>query len=395
MLTKDHLNVLLALIRQPTSNINKIKAYLDEAGIDMSYYAVKKSYEELFSLKILRQQQDFVDPVVPGRKRLLTEVEGNYKPEVLGLVRHHVIFKQVPNKQMVERFKIACDEHPYTHYRTMLLGAGMNCYAQFDVPKDAELDMMDFYKDLKKYIKANALVKINHSISTYSELKMNLYDPNENRWKFKIFKSKGKSDEISLEETWEQMDKVKPVNFKKSKSLIDSLKDIELNLIRELTINANVKAADIQEHYNKDRTTISRYLGKLKKEVMGEPTLYYDRLKFDMNSPQIIIGKISDQHVLDTLHTLFELGKFPFRSELISDQYHFLLILMVPPSLAPEIGYFIWELQQDIETYSVSVSVEAAWRYPFYPVNYDITTRSWRTDKEYINDSIISKIADI
>ncbi len=391
MLNSDQKNVLFALIHDPRFNLNTIKSYLDSKNIKISYYSIKKAYEDLHKNNILRDAEIIADPVVPGGRRMISEVEGNYQPDRLGLQRYHVIFYKLPNTHAVDLFKKACDEHPYTHYRTLLIGDGMNGYAQFDIPIGLKIEMFKFYEELSEILGCSEFEVLKAERSTRSDLKLDKYNAKDGKWDFNIF------GENSLESLWnDRIDKqANKYLVDQSISLLSTLKYIDLRLIRELTINANVKAADIHKYYKKDRTTISRYLSRLKSDIMTLPTLYYDRLKFDMSSPQLITGTVESPRILNLLHQIYEQNEFPFRSELISEGAKFMMILMVPPSVAPEISYFIWSKVNSMKIYNISVSVDSAKKYPFYHMNFDELHVKWRTDKEYIINNVIKVLKTI
>lgn len=337
-------------------------------------------------MKILRQDAIKEDPVVPGSQRIYTAVEANYNPAKLGLIRQHVIFRKLPDLEKIKIFEKMCDYHPFTHYRTLLLGQGMNAYAQFDIPLGIEELMDEFYDKMSKILGCKGFEVINSKISTYSELKFDHWNQKENRWNFSVF------GDDSLDHMWNNdiPDVSAEYLERNTKSVIHKLNSLDLMLLREVTINARVKAADIGAHYNKDRTTISHHLGKLD-EILDVPSLYYDRLKFDLNSPQMIIGKVDDAKTINQLHAIYELNQFPFRSILISDGPDFIMLLMVPPSIAPEISYFMWSKVPNIETLSFSVSEDNSWQYPFYPNNYDVKSGSWKVSREYVIDDTINE----
>jgi hypothetical protein len=390
LLSSDQINVLYALIHNPKFNLNAITKYLNKIGIEISYYTVQKTYGELINQGILRNESSITDPITPGNTRLITHVEGNYVPEKLGLIRQHVVFRNLSDNYSVNKFKEICDIHPYTHYRTLLIGSGLHGYAQFDIPNNSASEMYEFYSSIRTILNSNDFQLINHHRSTYSELKLDHFNHLTGNWDFHIFSDQNKS----LEKIWETHNNVEEVYLQTQySSIMEHLNPIEIQLIRELTINANVKAQNIHKFYQRDRTTISKYLKKLETDVMGNPTLYYDRSQFDLSSPQMIIGEVDMPQTINKLHRVFGDNRLPFRSEIISDGPRFIIILMVPPSLGPEISYFVWTKTQNIEMNSISLSLDNSWRYPFYPENYDIESSKWKTSKEYINTDIINKFS--
>lgn len=361
-------------------NVNALRDHLLERGVKLSYYAISNIYEELVDKKILRQEIEIDDPILPGNKRIITYTEGEYIPEKIGLIRQHVIFKGLANQGVYNKFMKACDAHPYTTYRTYVLGLGMKGYAHFDIPVGTEVLMHKFYTELARILGDVEFEVLNTRRTTSSYIHFNLWE--DDHWNYHLH---------DLETAWEDLLTPKTNKYHELtiENLMDNFDKLDLMLIRELTYNAKVKAADIAEFYTKDRTTISRRLNRIEKLIMGEPRLYYDRYKFDMNSSQMIIGEVDNPETINKLHTLLEKDLFPFRAELSSDGPRFVFTMMVPPSKAPEIAHFIWRIIPNIEINSSAVTDKGSWRYTFYPENYDVKNNSWKTSEQYIvNDTI-------
>lgn len=360
-------------------NVNAIRDHLLERGVKLSYYAISNIFEELVEKKILRQESEIEDPILPGKKRIITCAEGEYVPEKIGLIRQHVIFKGLANQKVYNKFMKACDAHPYTTYRTYVLGLGMKGYAHFDIPVGTEELMYKFYTKLAKLLGDVEFEVLNTRRTTSSDMHFNLWE--DDHWNY---------NPHDLETAWDNL--TVPNTDKYGELTVDNLMDnfdkLDLMLIRELTYNAKVKAADIADFYAKDRTTISRRLNRIEKLIMGESRLYYDRYKFDMNSSQMIIGEVDNPNIINKLHALLENDLFPFRAELSSDGPRFVFNMMVPPSKAPEIAHFIWKIIPNIEINSSAVTDKGSWRYTFYPENYDVNN-GWKTSEQYIVDDTI------
>ena len=380
MLSSSYIHVLYTLVKNPTMNVNKLRDHLLERGVNLSYYAISNIYEELVKKKILREDTEIDDPILPGNKRIITFAEGDYIPEKIGLIRQHVIFKGLANQEVYNRFMKACDTHPYTTFRTYVLGLGMKGYAQFDIPVGTEDLMSNFYTQLAKLLGDVDFEVINTRRTTTSNMHFNLWE--EDHWNYHPH---------NLETAWDNLTVQQSIKYQELtvENLMHNFDKLDLMLLRELTYNAKVKAADIADFYIKDRTTISRRLNRIEKLIMGDPRLYYDRYKFDMNSSQMIIGEVDDPKIINKLHTLLEKDLFPFRAELSSDGPRFVFNMMVPPSKAPEIAHFIWKIIPNIEINSSAVTDKGSWRYTFYPENYDVKAHSWiKTEQYMVNDTI-------
>lgn len=388
MISSSTTHVLSALIQDPLLNISKLHEKLETAGYSISYYAVSQTYQQLLDQQLLRQQRTITDVVVPGGSRLQTEVEANYSPETLDLVRHHVIFWSLQSEHSITLFEQICDFHPYTHYRSLLMGVGLHAYAQFDVPANATELMDEFYQQLLATIDAKKYTVIQASYNSISEIALHRFlSDTADHWDFSI--DGDRSD--NLENTWNAL--IAPTSYIKNDyvSVIDKLDKLDLLLLRELTLNAKVKSKDLVTFYNKDRTTLQRRITKLSEQVLTTPSLYYNRQKFDLSSPQMIYGTARDATTINKLHMLLSGDNFPFRAELISDKNEFLCNMLVPPSLAPEISHFIWKKIHDVQILTFGVGIQSSWKYPFYPNNYDTELKQWKVSRNYLIDSVFGQ----
>ncbi len=178
--------VMLNLIQNPTISVNSLRKLLNDQGYPMSYHQINQIISFLHSMGALRRTTEIYDPILPGNKRLQTEVEGRYNPKSLGLIRQDVIFFNFPSAEAVNRFFQICDLHPYTHYRTIFLDHGTNAYTQFDVPLDGRNTMDRFYRSVQKELGLASYTKVENERMSQSHLDLDLWSsPNE--WDFNIY----------------------------------------------------------------------------------------------------------------------------------------------------------------------------------------------------------------
>lgn len=122
---------------------------------------------------------------------------------------------------------------------------------------------------------------------------------------------------------------------------------------------------------------------------MDKPRLYYDRLTFDLSSPQMLIGHSEDLGVINKLHTVFGSERFPYRVELISDNENFILIFMIPPAQVMEFSQFIWQFVPELENMIISISAKSAKRYYFDHRNYNYEKKEWISSRKYLLDNVL------
>ncbi|RMG34073.1 MAG: hypothetical protein D6732_11005 [Methanobacteriota archaeon] len=371
--------VMLNLIQYPKISVNSLKKLLNDQGYPMTYHQLSQILSFLHSSGVLRKTKEIRDPVLPGGKRLLTEVEGRYNPKSLGLIRQDLVFFDFPNNDTIERFFRICDLHPYTHYRTIYLDNGMNAYAQFDVPIDARAQMDEFYRAIQKELELKSFIKVEDERMSQSRLDLS-YWSSPNEWDFAVF------GPDSIEEFWGGLPSNSYYEVREMDPFLHKLDSLDFFLIRELTVNGKVRPVDIASFYKRDASTISRRMNKIEENVMGKPVLQYDRRIFDITVPLLIMGDAGGAKEINRFHSFLETNLLPFRSFMRSEKSKFIHVAWLPPSIAGEYGYFLWEKFKDIKFSFLYLTEKYSWVYPFYNLNFDFDQKKWRSDKSYLID---------
>lgn len=371
--------VMLNLIQYPKISVNSLKKLLNDQGYPMTYHQIAQVLSFLHSSGVLRKHREIQDPVLPGGKRLQTEVEGRYSPKRLGLVRQDLVFFDFPNSAAVERFFRICDFHPYTHYRTIYLDNGMNAYAQFDVPLEARSIMDQFYGMIQKELGMESFLKVEDERMSQSRLDLS-YWSSPNEWDFSVF------GPGSIEELWEGLPGISYYEVREMDPFLTKLDSLDFFLIRELTVNGKVRPVDIAKHYERDASTISRRMTKIEENVMTNPVLQYDRKIFDITVPLLITGDAGSAEEINRFHSLLDSNLLPFRSFMRSEKSKFIHVAWLPPSIAGEYGYFLWEKFKNIKFSFLYLSEQYSWVYPFYNLNFDFENKRWKTSKSYLVD---------
>ncbi len=384
---KDY-RIFLSLERNPSqSNV----AISKEVG--MSAEAVRIRLQRMKAKGFLRPDRQIDDPVL-GR-RTQTEVEAVYSPSRLGLLRQHVLFLGIHDVLSMSRLKKLCDEHPYTHYRVAAYGDGAAMYVQFDIPPDISGLMESLYRRLRDLgLFEQFVVKTPLRVARL-QADFERWSLGQNRWSLDYGRKAAAGSRLSrLESVWDRFlandpqTAVPPIR----RAMVHDFDNLDMSLLRELTINAKPNLRRLGELYNRDATTISRRVKRLRHLVIRNELLYYDRSVFDLTYTQMIAGHFRAGSDLspERLHRFVMSGEIPFECQCIGDDESFLLFVTSAPSFAPEFSEFFWEHATRSSVYQLQLN--SSFTYFFYHKNY-FGRGEWNTSRDYVLDTPLASIS--
>jgi hypothetical protein len=170
--------------------------------------------------------------------------------------------------------------------------------------------------------------------------------------------------------------------------------------LRELTINSRVgrgkegNIKELGELHNKDPTTISRRIKKIRESIAPRDQLYYDRTVFDLTYHQLIRGDFSKNGDLTptTLTSFVNSGEIPFDLKVWCDASSFVVYLTSPPSFASDFSEFFWEHSDNVSVNQLHLRTDRSHTYYFYHENYDFAIDGWKNTPEYIVDGPLRAI---
>ncbi|MBS3793895.1 MAG: Lrp/AsnC family transcriptional regulator [Candidatus Thorarchaeota archaeon] len=381
---KDYL-IFLCLEQDPSLSNASISEEVSETE-SISAESVRTRIQKMKESGFLRPDRTIEDPVLGERTQ--TEVEAVYNPHQIGLLRQHVLFQGVPNNRSLDGLKAACDSHPYTHYRTLGYSKGATLYAQFDIPPSAIETMHCFYTELEeRQLFANLHVYETQSLAKH-EADFHEWNLVDNKWSMEYGTKSRKGTGLSrIENLWDdflQSHDEKGLE-QKSPEMAFTLDELDMALLRELTINGTPSIKPLGPIHNRDPSTISRRISRLKETVAADDMLYYDRSVFDLTYPQLVVGRFLQDNEMnaDSLYWFIESGGLPFESKGIIDDDEFILFITTPPSVAPEISEFMWEHSAEIDVFQLQL--DSSFTYYFYHKNY-LGNGKWNTNRDYLLD---------
>ncbi|MFX1254343.1 MAG: winged helix-turn-helix transcriptional regulator [Promethearchaeota archaeon] len=382
---KDYL-IFLHLEQNPSLSNNALAKI-----IGISAESVRIRIIAMKSKGFLRQDRTISDPLLG--ERLQTAFEAHYIPSALGLIRQHVIFRGIRNRAELNTLKNICDEHPYTHYRTTAFNYNASLYAQFDIPPEITQQMKKMYRHLQDLDLFEDFIVIQSPQIAKSPADFQRWNQEEQQWTLSPdIKYNSTTKSSGLENIWIHFLESRPQELpnKKYFSIVHKLDDLDMILLRELTINSRLNIKRLAKIYDKDATTLSRRIKKIRKNIAPVILLYYNRSVFDLTYPQIITGnfKSGEDFTPKSFSSFIHSGELPFECSVVIEGNAFLLYQTTPPSIASEFSEFIWDHAENIAVFQLQLN--AAFTYYFYHENYDGKGK-WKVDDGYILDPILSK----
>ncbi|MBD3159568.1 MAG: hypothetical protein GF309_12315 [Candidatus Lokiarchaeota archaeon] len=388
---KDYL-IFLCLEQDPSLSNASISREVSETE-PISSESVRIRIQKMKQSGFLRPNRTIRDPILGDRTQ--TEVEAVYDPHKIGLLRQHVLFKDIPNRTSLNKLKAVCDSHPYTHFRTLGYSKGATLYAQFDIPPSTVDIMSELYSNLRERGLFAHLDYFETQFLATHEADFHEWNLVDNRWSVEYGTKSGKGSRLSrIEDLWEefQTSQEEKNPEQTSPEMAFSLDELDMTLLRELTINGTPAIKPLAPVYHRDPSTISRRINRLRETVAENDMLYYDRSVFDLTYPQLVVGEFTEENELDagSLYWFIESGGLPFESKVLIDGNRFILFVVTPPSLSPEVSEFMWEHTSYVNVYQLQL--DSSFTYYFYHKNY-LGNGKWNTNRDYVLGEPLSSIS--
>jgi len=381
------LKILLQLEQDPSLSKSKIAR-----RIGVAPETVRLRLQRLKDRGVLRPNRIITDPLLG--ERLQTEMEAVYVPSSLGLLRHHVLFLGVHTREQLNQLKRLCDIHPHTHYRVVAFGDGATLYAQFDIPPQAEPLIRELYERLvgRDLCEDYQVVESRYVSGKGADLQR--WNTDSNKWEIEYGKKSSTGTRLSrVEAIWsdflDQCPEEDPAEDRPRTP--ETLDQLDLLLLRELTINSRPSFTQLGEVYKRDATTISRRVDRIRKMFAPHDVLYLDRTIFDLTYPQLITGTFHNNNELNakTFYWFVRSGAIPFEMKGVTNGTDFLLYSMTPPSFASELSEFFWEHCSHVRVHQLQL--DSSYTYFFYHENYS-PGQGWRHDRPYVVDEPLRQL---
>ncbi len=298
-----------------------------------------------------------------------------FDPGRLGLVRH-VVFFTASSETQVEKLEMACDLHPYTHYRARIYGPSTGLFTQFDIPLSGTQHLSEFLEalqDLGFSSDVQDIPSTGHRVSTPANLER--FDSQNQSWNYDWNQWPNIIDSCTTEIETPEQDLQTP-----------ELSSVELGVLRDLTSNADISQREIQEKYSVSQSTASRKMALVEEQFIESIRARIDRSRFDVTSTKLFFSTQAEQGAREKLFNALQredAPPFPLSIDLL-DEGALLLWGRMPPTHEHNLFYALWRYLPEIRVFTMDTVGNHSSLYWFYPENYDLDRNSWKVSKEWM-----------
>ncbi len=361
-LSNDELIMIKALEKDPLMSLSDLSK-----ETSLSWPTVKKRYEYLKENQLIRTPF------------------ATYRPETIGLTRLNVI-AWLPNHSSLTLMEQACREHPYTVYRSRIVGSGFGIFIQFNVPPEGKVNMVNFLNLLvQEKIITDYLMFSSTGIRKEIYPNLQAYDSATGKW---IFSWKQWISHFDEEDPAELPDPPKAIDM-------ETIKPIHFDILRLLTKDASTKQSDIMKTFGLSKSTAFNYYSFVMKNFVSSVRLNYDREYFDLTDTYLALIQNLTTVQLKKLFAYFDKHQPPFRISLdLLNEQSALIWGNMPPIHATRFGYTLWKKFPQMKLYTMVTRDEGASNYWFYPPNYDFEKKQWKFSEEYMVTEPFNRIME-
>ncbi|MCF2135897.1 MAG: Lrp/AsnC family transcriptional regulator [Candidatus Thorarchaeota archaeon] len=315
-------------------------------------------------LQQLRDAQVLSDPVAV------------FNPDKLGLERYIVLLR-AKTERSIEVLEVACDVHPYTHYRSRTYGPYTGLFAQFDIPPDGRDNLQRFLEGLCKLDMCEIVdARRGTSFRTSTKTNLELFDSMTMTWDYDWTEW---SHDISTVSDREELSSF-------TASEIPLLTPVDLRILQELTANANVNQTHLQKKLSLSQSSVSRKVIALTQNYIESVRAQIDRSRFDVTSTKMFFCPHAEDSIRNKLFNAFSLETappFPISIDLL-EEHGVLLWGRMPPSHEHKLFYTLWKFLPELQVFTMDTVRNHSRLYWFYPDNFDADRKRWRSDKHWM-----------
>ena len=358
VLRKQDIIILLAYISDPFVSITEIASTL---GVTRT--TARKRVESLKRREIIRS------PIAV------------YSPYSLGLRRLNVI-AHVDSLENLEKLVLACNEHPYTHYRTRLLGGAIGLFIQFDIPENTVALIETFLQELEQ----NNIIQ-NFTLYPSTGIRKEVY-ANIKRFNFELSRW-----DFTWENWFESLEN-ESISLPEKRKINTNFEKFQANhfqILRMLTANSELMQTEIMEKLPLSRTQAHREYNYVMDNYVDSIRTIYNREIFNLTESYLLVAKDLSEKFIARLFSAMNNNPPPFRFALDHIENNQLICWGNFTSIrAINLAYKLWEVTDKVELYTLDTRFSRL--YWFYPDNFDFQTHQWRISKDYVVDKPLKTI---
>ena len=298
-------------------------------------------------------------------------VRAQFKPRTLCLETISFLVK-ISDMEKIELLEKLADFHDFTIYRNRILGAYQGLFIQFNIPNDSVRYLEALFIKLKDLNIIEAFEKIQvEKRKTSTSPEFEFYDNVKGEWIWDI---------EPWREEYERASEINVFDAEKEIDVLNRVQQLDLKLLREMTINAKQAHNDLAENFQVTPVRISRRMTFLNENVT-DYVLHYKRAKVQMVDLVLFRGKSSEIDRTKLYNTLRK-SPIPFDTgfNLLSDG--FLWRMNVPPTYTSIFSDFLWSISEKLDFYRLDHYKSR--KYYFYGDPYNHEKKEWNASKNEV-----------
>ncbi len=367
------MDLLVVLKKYPVKSMNELAQIL---GISPN--TVKTRLNKMKDVGILRKNDIIRDPLLGERK--ICETVSQVNPYSIGLVRVYFIIKEING---FSNYTLICnfiDKQPYAVHRSLMMGQGFNIISEFHIPPNGVEHLETFINYIKSQKLFKEYIMIEPTETHFCKNDISQFNYMTSQWEVDLYKNQEKMASIEAifhnyrNNIKDDLPKLPEISKKK-------LKEIDMRLLRELSINGKPSINYIASLYNKENTSISRKIQKIRNLFISHYNIMYNKSIFHLGSEFFIYGKM-DRAGRYALKKLITDNILPFNSKYSEDTRFFTLRIEGPAFFVNDLVRLLSPNATQINQLTVHKKTNI--RYFFYFKNYNFDTRKWKVSEEYI-----------
>ena len=365
-------------------------------------------------------------------KNILYYPIASFVPERISLYRYGVMFS-ISSLHQFTLLQNALSEHKYIRAYNRYYGENFGIFAHFELPENSENFFNQYLEHLVEQEYCDDFFTMKSMGYRFSRPQpLPNYSLNPEPFDLIKFWEKRLTKSASLPRLPSAIDlqTIEPLHFQ-------LLKDLTTSITNGRTIDIRTKQTDLIKHYEdyykhlkkknqqaanseEDRLTEveeamlynlseffddknmhnvkvefgRKYYNLVMNNLITNPRWNFSRKLFEQHATRAYyIENIPEKEKAQIFRFLNE-ETLPFQSHLELFNKGIFLRLTMPPYYESKINYIIWSTFKDYKIYSLDFFGTHGLYWTFEYDNFDWKAQNWRTDKDWMLDSTISKIED-
>jgi len=303
----------------------------------------------------------------------ITGIRAKIKPESLGLETISFLVK-VSDLNKVSLVEKLADFHFFTSYRNRILGSFQGLFLQFNIPENAIRFLEALFIKLKNLNVIEKFEKIQSAeFKTSTSPEFEFYNNEKGEWIWDIEPWKEYYNEAS--------DDIKGITTTED-NVLQRIQNLDLKLIRDMTINAKQAHNDLAEKFQVTPVRISRRMAFLN-EFVTDYVLLYRRAKVQPVDLVLFRGRCSEINRNKLFNTIKSVP-IPFDTGFNLLAEGFLWRLNIPPTYTSLFSDFLWSISEELDFYRLDHYKSKL--YYFYVDAFDTEKKEWKASRNEVID---------